>query len=122
MSSWGKIFDFLAQLRSTVENPNSIHQMATTEIVKGSFSFALDAYKKLSVPEANLVVSPFSLSTALAMTLCGAKGNTASEMGQILFGKPYVDSQCTDMAEGVEELIKKSITDNGKVLRVANYI
>src|SRR5438552_842173 len=96
--------------------------MDTTEIVKGSFSFALHAYKKLSVPEANLVVSPFSLSTALAMTLCGAKGNTASQMGQALFGKPYVDSQCTAMAERMEELVQKSITDNDKVLSISNYI
>lgn len=46
--------------------------------------FALDLYKVLSEKDGNIFFSPFSLSTALAMTYLGAAGNTALQMKQVL--------------------------------------
>jgi serpin B len=47
-------------------------------------SFGLDLYRVLSGKEGNIFFSPFSISTALAMTYLGADGNTALQMKQVL--------------------------------------
>ena len=47
-------------------------------------NFAVDIYKALAAEEGNLAFSPFSISTALAMTELGARGDTATEMRQVL--------------------------------------
>ena len=46
--------------------------------------FAIDLYRQLRPQEENLFFSPISLSTALAMTYAGAKGDTAREMANVL--------------------------------------
>lgn len=54
--------------------------------VKASNDFACDLYRGLDQENRgkNLFFSPFSISSALAMTLEGARGATAAEMGQIM--------------------------------------
>ncbi len=57
--------------------------------VKGNTEFALDLYGKLRAQEVraqdgNLFFSPYSISTALAMTYAGARGETADEMAKAL--------------------------------------
>ncbi|MBN1853830.1 MAG: serpin family protein [Pirellulales bacterium] len=50
-------------------------------VVAGNNQFALDLYGQLAaVEDGNLFLSPFSISTALAMTYAGARGSTATEM------------------------------------------
>lgn len=58
---------------------------STSELVEGNTAFALDLYGALrSDTSGNLIVSPYSISQALAMTWAGAKGNTASQMASTL--------------------------------------
>jgi serpin B len=52
--------------------------------VKGNTAFALDLYAKLRTEDGNLFFSPYSISTALAMTRAGARGDTAAEMDKVL--------------------------------------
>lgn len=47
---------------------------------KGEHAFALNLYARLRKPAENLFFSPFSITTALAMTYAGARGNTAAQM------------------------------------------
>jgi serpin B len=47
-------------------------------------AFALDLYAQLRGQDGNLFFSPFSISTALAMTRAGARGDTAAEMDRVL--------------------------------------
>ena len=55
------------------------------ELAVGLSGFALDLYKDLSRnSDDNLLFSPLSISTALAMTYAGARANTATEMGDTL--------------------------------------
>jgi serine protease inhibitor len=56
----------------------------TREIVAGNTGFALDLYGKLRTQEGNVCFSPYSISTALAMTYGGARGETAKQMAQTL--------------------------------------
>ena len=48
--------------------------------VAGNNAFALDLYARLRGEEGNLFLSPFSLSTALAMTYAGADGETGTQI------------------------------------------
>src|SRR5262245_53430970 len=54
-------------------------------LVEGNNAFAAELYAKLaSEGQGNLFFSPYSLSTALAMTYGGARGQTAAEMAKTL--------------------------------------
>jgi serpin B len=57
-------------------------------IVKGNNQFAFDLYRRLADKPGNLLFSPYSISTALAMTSAGAKGKTAEEMQTVLHFPP----------------------------------
>jgi len=56
----------------------------TQQLVDGNRAFALDLLHALRDTEGNLVFSPYSISTALAMTYAGARGTCAEEMAQTL--------------------------------------
>ena len=58
----------------------------TALAVKANSDFAFDSYRQLSGENAgeNLFFSPYSISSALAMTAEGARGPTAAEMGKVL--------------------------------------
>jgi serine protease inhibitor len=53
-------------------------------VVDGNTVFALDLYQKLKDQPGNLFFSPYSISTALAMTYAGARGRTEGEMSKTL--------------------------------------
>jgi serpin B len=53
-------------------------------IVEGNNAFAIALYGQLRSQDGNLFFSPESISTALAMTYAGARGDTASEMAKTL--------------------------------------
>ncbi|MCJ7733450.1 MAG: hypothetical protein MUP11_02785, partial [Anaerolineales bacterium] len=50
------------------------------QLAAANTSFALDLYQRLSSRQGNLFYSPYSISSALAMTYAGAEGKTAREM------------------------------------------
>lgn len=52
--------------------------------LEGNTTFSLELYAQLKRKEGNLFFSPYSISTALAMTYAGARGNTARQMAQVL--------------------------------------
>jgi serine protease inhibitor len=50
-------------------------------VAKGNNEFATDLYARLNSDKStNLFFSPYSISTALAMTFAGAEGPTGAEM------------------------------------------
>jgi serpin B len=53
-------------------------------LVEGNSRFALDLYRALRDQEGNLFFSPYSISTALAMTYAGARGQTEEQMARAL--------------------------------------
>lgn len=72
---------------------------------KDNRSFAFDLYAELSKKPGNLFYSPYSISTALAMTYAGARTETATEMEQALhfsLGQATLHSafNATDVALG----------------------
>jgi serpin B len=57
---------------------------AVQTVVQGNNAFAFDLYARLRDKPGNLFYSPYSISTALAMTSAGARGETAEEMARVL--------------------------------------
>ncbi|WP_437726396.1 serpin family protein [Sorangium sp. So ce861] len=55
-----------------------------TALVSGNSAFALDLYQQLREEPGNVFYSPYSISTALAMTWAGAKGETETAMAGTL--------------------------------------
>ncbi|MDB6112315.1 MAG: proteinase inhibitor serpin [Pedosphaera sp.] len=56
----------------------------TKELLPANNTFALDLYSRLAKQPGNLVLSPFSVGTALAMASAGARGETARQMASAL--------------------------------------
>lgn len=67
-----------------IDKPVSKEKPDEKIIVEGNNQFALELFAKLRERQGNLFFSPFSISTALAMTSAGARGNTEAQMAWVL--------------------------------------
>ena len=54
------------------------------EIAGSNNAFAFDLYGQIASNPGNLFLSPYSISSALAMAFAGAKGNTESQMAKVM--------------------------------------
>jgi serpin B len=80
-SSIGCIFLLTAVCAAQTPPSNKADQAA---VVEGNNAFAVALYGQLRSQDGNLFLSPESISTALAMTYAGARGDTAAEMAKTL--------------------------------------
>jgi serpin B len=69
---------------SAVERPTGHAPAEVKALVAGNDAFAFDLYARLRDQPGNLFMSPTSISTALAMTHAGARGETAAQMAKTL--------------------------------------
>ena len=90
-------------------------------LVRGNTEFALDLYQKLRTAEGNLFFSPYSISTALAMTYAGARGNTEAQMAKALHFT--LDQKQLHPAFAFLEARLKTVQEKGHIqLKVANRL
>ncbi|MBN2271321.1 MAG: serpin family protein [Sedimentisphaerales bacterium] len=82
------------------ERPAESEQKNVQALAEGNNQFALDLYAKLRSNEGNLFFSPYSISTALAMTYSGARGATAAQMAQVLHFPAEDDKQLDSDYQG----------------------
>ena len=87
-------------------------------VVKGNTEFAFDVYGRLRGQQGNLFLSPFSISTALAMSSAGANDQTLDQMAKTLHVP--VDSGRFHPAFG--SLLQETKTGKGYQLSVANAL
>ena len=89
-------------------------------LVQGNTAFALDLHAQLRSQPGNLFYSPYSLSSALAMTYAGASGTTAAEMEKALHLSLGEETHpaFSALKDGLEDLQK----DGGVQLAVANSL
>ena len=90
-------------------------------VAEANNAFALDLYAKLKDAEGNLFFSPFSISTALAMTYAGARGNTAKQMAEVL----HFDLPQESLHSALGALMSKlqaGKKDSGYQLSIANAL
>jgi len=110
------VFSFLASSAFADE------QLATIKsIVNGNNHFALELYSKLKKENGNVFFSPYSISSALAMTYSGAKGDTAEEMAKTLHFIPGAEKTNTVFGELNARLDEVQKQGNVKLL-VANSL
>jgi len=70
---------------SSPTNDNPISTEGLSNVVDANNKFAIDLYSKYKTNEGNVFFSPYSISTALAMTYEGARGQTAEEMQKVFY-------------------------------------
>jgi serpin B len=68
--------------------------------VKANNTFAFEFYKKVSSIEKNSFVSPYSISSSLAMTYAGARNETEKQMSSVM----HYDLDQTKTHQGFKEL------------------
>jgi serpin B len=94
-------------------------QMRT--LVEGNSSFAVDCYRQLRSSEGNLFFSPYSISTALALTYGGARGETEKQMAKVL--RFSLDqSSLHAVFEALQSQFNAMQKENGLKLFVANSL
>ena len=88
-------------------------------VAAGNTEFALKLYDQLNDEKGNLFLSPYSISTALAMTYAGARGETEAEMAKALqfplfpdkeggpLGRERLHAGFSDLKLGLREAQKK---------------
>src|SRR3990170_1362649 len=70
--------------KERITNP-VVPETDVAEVAQGNNAFAFDLYQALrESADGNLIFSPYSISTALAMTYAGARGDTETEMARTL--------------------------------------
>ena len=84
----------------------------------------MDLFKQLSNPEENVFFSPLSVSIAMAMTYMGSRGDTKTQMKEVL-GFSEVDedrlhSLCSCLFHDLNTELKQ--TGGNYTLRIANRL
>lgn len=75
-----------------IDSPAAVTNSVPQTLVHGNTAFALDLYQRLKSEDGNLFFSPHCLSTALAMTYVGARGETERDLAQTLhFSLPQAE-------------------------------
>ena len=91
-------------------------------IAKENNRFTTDIYRELIAHhQGNLFVSPYSISTALAMAYAGANGETKAEMAKVLHFAPD-DPQLHAKINALKKAITANEERSGFQLRVANRL
>jgi serpin B len=88
-------------------------------LVEANNRFAFDLYARLRGPSDNLFLSPFSISTAFAMTYAGAAGRTADEMASV-FRFPLEQERLHPTYGALVRSLDRGSQLGGYELRVAN--
>jgi len=100
----------------------SVEASDAATLAAGNTHFALDLYARLSAGnESNLFFSPHSISTALAMTSAGARGETAEQMAQTLHLTLPVEALHAAFGE-LDDALKSAMDDRAVLLATANRL
>jgi len=90
-------------------------------IVSGNNSFAFDLYERLGEASGNIFYSPYSISTALAMTYAGARTITEEEMADVLHFAGDQDEFHAGFSD-LQQRISESTAHASVTLNVANSL
>jgi len=101
------------------KEPEPVRKITNTRWVSESNTeFAFDLYAEIGKAPGNLFFSPYSISSALAMTLAGARGQTATEMERVL----HLERDDVHQAFGDLRETLASRSDSGPELAIASRL
>lgn len=84
----GLVIFFIPKNNNLLPSPfnNSLNPSAKAadNIIDANNQFTFDLYSRYSTDDSNIFFSPYSISSALAMTYEGARGQTAEEMQKVM--------------------------------------
>ncbi|MBX6311942.1 MAG: serpin family protein [Isosphaeraceae bacterium] len=106
------------------EAPVDASKTATTDtasLAQANNAFALRLLGVLKRPGGNLIVSPFSIETAFAMTYAGARGETATEMARV-FGFPNDDAALHPAIAALERELEAKGDPRAPKIRIVNAL
>lgn len=109
---WGCIF---------LLTPGEVATAQLQPVVAGNTEFALNLYAQLAPTSSNLFFSPYSISTALAMTYAGAASNTAAQMAQIMGFGTNQPQFATNFGE-LQDQLEAAQATNAVQLDIANAL
>ena len=69
----------------STNNSVSTNNFTSTDLASANNQFAIDLYSDYKSENDNIFFSPWSISSALAMTYEGARGQTATEMAKVFY-------------------------------------
>jgi serpin B len=108
-------------LITLVSSVSSADRPPEQTVVEGNTAFALELYRALRKDDGNLFLSPYSISTAFAMTYGGARGDTALQMAETLHF--CLDQKQLHQAFARLRSELNAVQKKGKVqLRIANSL
>lgn len=92
---------------------------AAAKLARSSNAFGFDLYQRLRQQPGNLIISPASITTALAMTWGGARGETAAQMRRVLHLEGTAGEVMTTSGQ-----LARSLQDPSRpiVFRIANQL
>jgi serpin B len=102
-----------------VKEQPALSKDAVAKLAQSSNAFGFDLYQRLRQRPGNLVLSPSSITTALAMTWDGAEGETAAQMRKVLHLEGTADEVMATSGE-----LARSLQDPSRpvVFRIANQL
>ena len=90
-----------SQKKSAEEPVIPASGFSAVSLAESNNHFALDLFKQIHPRSDNLIFSPYSISTVLAMCYSGADGKTAEQMSEVLYFPP------SDQLEPASKELKK---------------
>ena len=92
-------------------------------LVLANNRFALEIFRQVGVNAAeNSILSPYSMSTALAMTWKGAKGDTAAQMAKTFHLSELSEDRVTPAFAALQAALAQAQAATGAKLSVANSL
>lgn len=116
----GKFISGILMLSSIFGSAARVQSAQTQALVQGNNAFALQLYGQLRATPGNLFFSPYSISTCLAMTYAGARGETEQQMARVFHfpgEQAQVHSSFGELQRQLGEAAKEGIE-----LNVANAL
>ncbi|GAI32079.1 unnamed protein product, partial [marine sediment metagenome] len=92
-----------------------------SSIVQNNNRFALELYSEISSKPGNIILSPFSISSALAMTYAGARGNTEKQMSNVMhftLNQALFHNDFRQLSDNIEQLDN----EKGIEINIANSL